>query len=220
MTNQDKTQTRSREREASFADFLKQDGIEEDSFWKGWETAMYAIPPLLKATSFAAYKHRNQRRKDASGTPYINHPLMVIRLMSEVGGLLYKDALIAGVLHDTVEDTDTTPGEIEELFGANVRSLVMEVTDNKNLEKGARKQLQIEHSSHLSPNAKVIKLADKTANVTDIGHIPPTGWSIERRLDYLDWSQKVVAGCRGANPALEMLFDRRVAEARQSIHLH
>jgi len=125
--------------------------------------------------------------------------------------------VIAGVLHDTVEDTDTTPEEIEELFGANVRSLVMEVTDNKALAKSVRKRLQIEHAPHLSPNAKVIKLADKTANVTDLGHLPPIGWSIERRLNYLDWSQRVVAGCRGANSALEMLFDQRVVEARQSM---
>jgi (p)ppGpp synthase/HD superfamily hydrolase len=220
MKNRNKTEAQPRLEHDSFTDYLREADIEERSFWKGWEVATFAIPPLLKATSFAAYKHRDQKRKDVHGTPYINHPLMVIRLMSEVGNLQYKDALVAGVLHDTVEDTDTTPEEIEELFGANVRSLVMEVTDDKDLDKSVRKQLQIEHAPHLSPNAKVIKLADKTANVTDIGHIPPTGWSIERRLDYLDWSQKVVAGCRGANPALEMLFDRRVAEARQSIHLH
>ena len=145
---------------------------------------------------------------------------MVVRLMSEVGGLQYKDALIAGVLHDTVEDTDTTPEEIEELFGANVRSLVMEVTDDKDLDKSVRKQLQIEHAPHLSPNAKAIKLADKTANVTDIGHLPPIGWSLERRIDYLEWSQKVVAGCRGTNQALETLFDLRIAEAKQSMRLN
>lgn len=220
MKNQSKTELRPPEQHESFADSLSHAGIEEESFWKGWEVATFAIPPLLKATSFAAYKHRNQRRKDATGTPYINHPLMVVRLMSGVGRVLHKDALIAGVLHDTVEDTDTTPEEIEELFGADVRSLVMEVTDNKALDKKARKRLQIEHAPYLSPGAKIIKLADKTANVTDIGHIPPTGWSLERRLDYLDWSQKVVAGCRGVNAELERLFDQRVAEAKHSMRLH
>ena len=204
----------------SFADSLNHAVIEEEGFWKGWETAMYAIPPLLKAVSFAAHKHRKQRRKDASSTPYINHPLMVIRLMAEIGGVQYKDALMAGVLHDTVEDTDTTPAEIEELFGETVRGLVMEVTDDKSLSKYARKQLQIAHAPCLSPNAKIIKLADRTANVTDIAHLPPVGWSVERRLEYLTWSQKVVAGCRGANQALETLFDQRVALAKHSMRLH
>ena len=220
MKNRVKSEVRPHERYESFSDELKHYDIEEESFWKGWEVATFAIPPILKATSFAAHKHRNQTRKDATGTPYINHPLMVIRLMSEVGQLHYRDALMAGVLHDTVEDTDTTPEEIEELFGANVRSLVMEVTDNTALVKSVRKRLQIEHAPHLSPHAKVIKLADKTANVTDIGHSPPIGWDVERRLEYLDWCQKVVAGCRGTNQALETLFDQRVAEAKQSMRLH
>ena len=204
----------------SFADSLNHAVIEEEGYWKGWDAASAAIPALLRATSFAAHKHRKQRRKDASGTPYINHPLMVVRLMSEVGGLQYKDALIAGVLHDTVEDTDTTSEEIEELFGETVRGLVMEVTDNKSLSKGVRKHLQITHAPHLSPNAKIIKLADKTANVTDIAHLPPVGWSVERRLEYLNWCQKVVAGCRGANQALETLFDQRIAEAKHAMRLH
>jgi guanosine-3',5'-bis(diphosphate) 3'-pyrophosphohydrolase len=220
MKERSENEAQPRKTYESFADSLNHAVIEEEGFWRGWETAMFAIPPLLKAVSFAAHKHRNQRRKDVSGTPYINHPLMVIRLMSEVGGLQYKDALIAGALHDTVEDTDTTPEEIEELFGEIVCSLVMEVTDDKLLDKGVRKQLQIVHAPHLSPNAKIIKLADKTANVTDIAHLPPIGWSVERRLEYLSWCQKVVAGCRGTNRALEMLFDQRVAEAKHSMHLH
>lgn len=220
MKKRSENEAQSRKTYDSFADSLNYAVIEEEGFWRGWETAMVAIPPLLKAVSFAAHKHRNQRRKDASGTPYINHPLMVIRLMSEVGGLQYMDALIAGVLHDTVEDTDTTPEEIEDLFGANARSLVSEVTDDKALEKNVRKQRQIVNAPNLSPNAKVIKLADKTANVTDIAHLPPIGWSVERRLEYITWCQKVVDGCRGTNPALELLFDQRVAEAKHSMRLH
>jgi (p)ppGpp synthase/HD superfamily hydrolase len=101
-----------------------------------------------------------------------------------------------------------------------VRSLVMEVTDDKTLEKSVRKQMQIEHAPHLSTHAKIIKLADKTANVTDIGHSPPTNWSEQRRIEYLAWSQKVVAGCRGASPELGMLFDERVMEAKQAWRLH
>ena len=172
-----------------------------------------AIPALMEATMFAADKHRGQRRKDAQGTPYINHPIMVVNLMANVGGITDIEALQAGMLHDTVEDTDTSPEEIETRFGYAVRSLVMEVTDDKSLEKQERKRIQIEKAPRLSPRAKVIKLADKIANLTDIIVSPPAHWPPERRQQYVDWSNKVVAGCRGQNERLEEIYDARVMEA-------
>lgn len=220
MKNRKKSSAQSRKYEKMFAKNLRRTMIEEEGYWKGWNAASAAVPDLLTATAFAACKHRDQRRKDKHGTPYINHPIGVVRLMSEVGGIQYKDSLIAGMLHDTVEDTETTPGEIEDLFGPTVSSLVMEVSDDKNLEKAMRKQLQIDHAPHLSPQAKIIKLADKIANVTDISMSPPIGWDLERRIEYMIWAQRVVAGCRGSNAALENLFDRRLIEAKQSILLH
>src|SRR5210317_1712711 len=103
-----------------------------------------AIPALMEATLFAADKHRGQKRKDARGTPYINHPIYVVNLMAGVGGIADIELLQAGMLHDTVEDTDTSPEEIDTCFGYAVRSLVMEVTDDKSLEKQERKRRQIE----------------------------------------------------------------------------
>jgi guanosine-3',5'-bis(diphosphate) 3'-pyrophosphohydrolase len=103
-----------------------------------------AIPALMEAMLFAADKHRGQKRKDAQGTPYINHPIMVVNLMASIGGITDIEALQAGMLHDTVEDTETSPEEIETRFGYAVRSLVMEVTDDKKLEKQERKWRQIE----------------------------------------------------------------------------
>ena len=173
-----------------------------------------AIPALLEATMFAADKHRGQKRKDVQGTPYINHPIMVVNLMANVGGITDIEALQAGMLHDTVEDTDTSPEEIETRFGYAVRSLVMEVTDDKSLEKQERKRIQIEKAPRLSPRAKVIKLADKIANLTDIIVSPPAHWPPERRQQYVDWSKKVIAGCRGHNERLEQIYDARVIEAR------
>ena len=87
------------------------------------------IALILKAASFAASKHKNGKRKDAEETPYINHPLEVARILIEEGGVSEATVLAAAILHDTVEDTRTTPEEIESLFGPVVRDLVMEVTE-------------------------------------------------------------------------------------------
>ena len=172
-----------------------------------------AIPALMEATLFAADKHRGQKRKDAQKTPYINHPIMVVNLMASIGGITDIELLQAGMLHDTIEDTDTSPEEIETRFGYAVRSLVMEVTDDKSLEKQERKRRQIEKAPRLSPRAKIIKLADKVANLTDMIASPPAHWPLERRQQYVDWSNRVIAGCRAHNERLEKIYDARVTEA-------
>jgi guanosine-3',5'-bis(diphosphate) 3'-pyrophosphohydrolase len=170
-------------------------------------TAGFAVPALMRATLFAAEKHRDQRRKDACKTPYINHPIMVANLLANVGRITNLETLQAGLLHDTIEDTDTTADELEEHFGVGVRSLVLEVTDDKSLEKAERKRLQIEHAPHLSPRAKTIKIADKIANLTDILNSPPATWPEKRMQQYVAWSRQVVAGCRGHNRSLEVRYD-------------
>ena len=170
---------------------------------------------ILKATQFAADKHRKQKRKDQAGTPYINHPVGVARMLWEVGSVREIPVLVAALLHDTIEDTGTQPEEIRSLFGEKVLALVLEVTDDKSLDKAMRKQLQIENAAEKSPGAKLIKLADKTSNVYDISHSPPAGWSHERLIEYLDWTEKVVAGLRGTNADLEAHYDSTLAEARR-----
>ena len=170
---------------------------------------------LLAAASFAAKKHRDQRRKGADATPYINHPLAVAETLSDVGGVTNTDILSAALLHDTVEDTGTTLEELEDAFGLAVCKLVEEVSDDKDLPKDERKKSQIEHAPKLSREAKSIKLADKICNVTDVVHNPPTAWSLERRREYLNWSERVIVGCRGSNPALEAHFDELLREGRK-----
>jgi guanosine-3',5'-bis(diphosphate) 3'-pyrophosphohydrolase len=162
---------------------------------------------LLRAIHFAADKHRDQRRKDPEASPYVNHPIAVTELLASVGQVRDLDLLQAGVLHDTVEDTDTTPEEIERAFGPRVRSIVAEVTDDKSLPKKERKRLQVEHAPHLSPEAKQLKIVDKICNVRDVADHPPTDWDDERRREYLDWTEQVVKGCRGVNEALEREYD-------------
>ena len=166
---------------------------------------------LIEAAMFAAEKHRDCRRKDVEATPYINHPIKVASLLAGVGKVDDVEMLQAALLHDTVEDTKTKPKEIEKKFGRNVRDLVMEMTDNKNLKKLKRKRIQIEKAPHLSARAKVIKIADKTANLSDIVDSPPVGWPMKRLQEYVRWSAAVVDGCRGHNEILEALYDATAA---------
>lgn len=174
---------------------------------------------LLKALKFSADKHRDQRRKDQVRSPYINHPIEVAQLLWEIGNVREINVLLAALLHDTIEDTKTAPAEISDLFGDEVLSLVLEVSDDKSLPKAERKRLQIEHAPHRSTGAKLIKLADKTCNVHDVGNSPPEDWSLERRRDYLIWTEQVVAGLRGTNPALETHYDEELAKGRSLLSL-
>jgi guanosine-3',5'-bis(diphosphate) 3'-pyrophosphohydrolase len=164
---------------------------------------------LLKALAFAAHKHRDQRRKDAEASPYINHPIALADVLVNEGGVTDVEVLCAALLHDTLEDTATTHEELVEGFGPRVARIVAEVTDDKALPKNERKRLQIEHAAALSPEAKLVKLADKICNLRDVAERPPASWDLARRREYFDWAKRVVDGLRGAN-AVEM---RRLAAA-------
>ena len=125
--------------------------------------------------------------------------------------------LLAALLHDTIEDTKTTPAELEEHFGPEVALVVGEVTDDKRLSREERKTLQIHHAPHVSPRAKQVKIADKICNVRDVSSNPPATWRLQRRLEYLDWTEKVVRGLRGVNPRLDEVYDRALHEARRTL---
>jgi guanosine-3',5'-bis(diphosphate) 3'-pyrophosphohydrolase len=172
---------------------------------------------LLKAVEFAASKHRDQRRKGADASPYVNHPIGVAYLLADSGGVTDLDTLAAAVLHDTLEDTETTTNELDQLFGSAVRRIVEEVTDDKTLEKSVRKELQVDHARSLSPSAKAVKIADKIMNVRDVTDSPPADWDLARRVEYLDWAERVVAGCRGTNIGLEEIFDQELMRGRATL---
>ncbi len=158
---------------------------------------------ILQAINFAAAKHSQQRRKNAEGSPYINHPIEVAFHLSSVGGVIDEDILIAALLHDTIEDTDTTREEIGLLFGESVAALVSECTDDKSLPKMERKRLQIENAPQKSPGAKMIKIADKTCNLRSILSDPPRDWPLSRQHAYFVWAEKVVSGLLGHNASLD-----------------
>jgi (p)ppGpp synthase/HD superfamily hydrolase len=174
---------------------------------------------FIQAIHFSAVKHRDQRRKDEARSPYINHPIDVTRRLWETGGVRDSTTLLSALLHDTLEDTQTTPQEIRVLFGEDVLTVVLEVSDDKSLPKQKRKRLQIEHAPHISDRAKLVKLADKSANLYDLLYSPPRAWSFERRQRYLLWTEQVVAGLRGTNLALEQSYDEILANGKQILKL-
>jgi GTP diphosphokinase / guanosine-3',5'-bis(diphosphate) 3'-diphosphatase len=162
---------------------------------------------IVRAAAFAAHKHRDQRRKDADATPYINHPLALARILIVEGGISDGATLAAALLHDTIEDTETSPHELELEFGREICAIVEEVTDDKSLPKADRKRLQVEHAAHVSHQAQLVKLADKIANLRDVASSPPDRWDLARRQEYFDWGKRVIDQLRGAHPGLEAVFD-------------
>ncbi|XP_034248287.1 guanosine-3',5'-bis(diphosphate) 3'-pyrophosphohydrolase MESH1 [Thrips palmi] len=162
---------------------------------------------LVKCSNFAAVKHSTQRRKDPAKTPYINHPIGVAYILTEEGGVRDASVIMAAILHDTVEDTDTTLDEIKKEFGHQIAGIVAEVTDDKALPYDERKRLQIVHAPTSSREAKLVKLADKLYNLRDLEKATPEGWSDEKVAEYFKWSSKVVEGLRGTNRQLEASLD-------------
>jgi guanosine-3',5'-bis(diphosphate) 3'-pyrophosphohydrolase len=166
---------------------------------------------VLQAAAFAAEKHRNQRRKDEEASPYINHPIQLAYILVQAD---VEDPVVlaAALLHDTIEDTNTTLDELEIVFGYEITNIVAECSDDKRLTKLERKQAQVDHAAHISHKAKLVKLADKIANVSDMNGAPPAGWSQERKREYYDWAKQVVDRMRGTHAVLESRFDAEYAK--------
>lgn len=165
---------------------------------------------LLQVIQFAAEKHRYQHRKDEI-TPYINHPIEVASLLLEHGETDLV-LLSAAILHDTIEDTNTTEAEIEKLFGPEVLAVVLEVTDAKHLSRPERKKMQVAHAASISRRGKLLKLADKICNISDLISCPPEGWEDSRKIQYFKWSKQVVDQLRGVNESLETHFDNKLRQ--------
>jgi len=166
---------------------------------------------ILKAAHFAAQHHVGQKRKGEAGEPYINHLIEVAELIGSSSTALDTNLVMAGFLHDVVEDTAVTPQELERLFGADVASLVMEVTDDKSLPKEMRKAMQVENAHKQSPRAQTLKIADKISNLRALLSSPPANWSAQRKLEYFEWAHAVVSRLTAPNPALKAEFDRTYA---------
>jgi len=174
------------------------------------------VVALARAYHFAAAAHVHQRRKGAAAEPYMNHLTEVAELVAQATKGKDLEILIAAVLHDTVEDTETSLADLKEVFGERIAGLVAEVTDDKTLPKQTRKELQVEHAARASLGAQIIKLADKTSNLRSLASSPPQGWEEQRMRDYVRWAERVVAPCRSANASLAAEFDQAAAALQGS----
>jgi (p)ppGpp synthase/HD superfamily hydrolase len=171
---------------------------------------------MLRAAAFAARVHATHRRKGAAGEPYVNHVLEVAHILAEHDAP--PAAIIAALLHDTVEDSDGDPepitlARIAAEFGETVAAIVAEVTDDKSLPKEARKALQVRLAPGKSTAAKALKLADKISNLRAITASPPASWDHGRRVEYVGWAGRVAHGLKGTHPALDALFETTYREA-------
>lgn len=171
---------------------------------------------VMRAAVFAARVHAGHRRKGAAQEPYVNHVLEVAEILATHGAPV--PAIVAALLHDTVEDSDadpepTTLAHIAAAFGEDVAGIVAEVSDDKSLPKETRKALQVRLAPKKSDAAKQLKLADKISNLRAISASPPAGWDHGRRVEYVGWAGRVAHGLKGVNPALNALFEQTYRDA-------
>ena len=169
---------------------------------------MSGIIGMARALDFAARRHASQRRKGLSAEPYVNHLTEVALLLAEASGGTDPELVMAGLLHDTIEDTETTREELVEVFGEDVAGLVAEVTDDTTLPREERKRIQVRTAPSKSARARMIKIADKIANLHSIAISPPVGWSVRRKREYVAWAREVVTACGPTSPMLEALFEK------------
>ncbi len=142
---------------------------------------------FFHALQFAALKHRDHRRKNPAKSPYINHPIDVMHFLF-CNGVRDWDALTGALLHDVLEDTETSYSELQSVFGLGIATIVAEVTDDKSKSKHFRKSSQLYFLRFKSRNARLIKIGDKVSNTRDLLDNPPEMWSDLQINGYLHWS--------------------------------
>lgn len=159
------------------------------------------------AAAWAAQAFAGRLRKDAAGSPYVNHLIEVVALLAEAG-VDDPTTLAAGWLHDAIEDVGATHADLARRFGTRVADIVAEVSDDKSLDKQRRKDVQIERAATKSNAARLVALADKVANLRDLDRAPPPDWDHARRVAYFDWSAQVAEAMGEARSNAERrLFD-------------
>jgi guanosine-3',5'-bis(diphosphate) 3'-pyrophosphohydrolase len=172
---------------------------------------------VSEAAELAARRHNGMARKGRGNEPYINHLAEVANLLSAATEGADAELVAAGWLHDSIEDTETTREELAQKFSERVASLVVECTDDMSLPKVERRRLQVVNAPHKSPSAKLIKIADKISNIGARILPDPNAEERDDLVDYTNWAEQVVAGCRGGNAWLDNTFIETVAQARNSL---
>ena len=172
---------------------------------------------VSEAAELAARRHNGMARKGRGSEPYINHLAEVANLLSAETDGADTEHVAAGWPPDTIEDTETTREELALTFSERVASLVVECTDDMSLPKAERRRRQVIDGPHKSSGAKLIKIADKISNISARVHRDPTGEERDDLIDYADWAEQVVNGCRGGNAWLDTKFDQTIAMARSTL---
>lgn len=172
-----------------------------------------AIPRLLEALDFAAQRHSAQRRKGPDAAPYVNHLIEVAALVANVARVEDVEVLIAAVLHDVLEDTPTTSGELCARFGERVCRFVEALSDDKSLPRRRRREITLAELPAMDVLVKVVKLADLTSNIK---LLPPT-WSEEHKREYLEWSEHAARICGPVCQPLAELYWQRAAATRSAL---
>jgi DNA-directed RNA polymerase subunit L len=185
----------------AFADIIN------TAYHKEKSITVQEVDNICAGMEFAADKHRLQTRKNAEKTPYISHLIGVAYNLMSIGEVRDCDVILGALLHDAVEDTQTTFEELESKFGKNVAGYVREVTDDKSLAQEVRKRFQVINASHQSKGAAQIKLADKLYNLNDLLTHPPKDWTQMRIDRYYEWAQSVVDRLPQANDKLLKAVD-------------
>lgn len=174
---------------------------------------MRVLKQVMKAAVFAAQRHQYQRRGGYDKLPYINHLLKVADALIQIGEEEDEILLVAAVLHDIIEDTDTTAAELAREFSKEVADIVTELTDDMSLSHEVRKQLQIEHALSLSTRARKIRLADKASNMIDI-FTYPIDWPLQKKIKYVDNTEAVYQLIQGENTKIDEWVAQTISWAR------
>ncbi len=167
-------------------------------------------PSLGMSDKNTGVKESDQKQSEIWIVGSKRYPLYcrLANVLCNEGHVTDMEVICAALLHDTIEDTATTPSELLREFGPAIRDIVLEVSDDKSItDKAERKRLQVEHAAHASHKAKLVKLADKISNLRDIVVSPPVKWSLDRRQEYFDWAKQVIDRLRGVHAGLERVFD-------------
>lgn len=127
---------------------------------------MHLSDKTLEALEFASLAHRIQTRKGAEHIPYISHPAMVGTILAQEN--FGENIVIAGILHDVIEDTDFGYNDIAERFGKEVADIVQHVSEDKSLHYLERKQKYLDNLKTAPESALAVSMADSMANLMSI----------------------------------------------------
>jgi guanosine-3',5'-bis(diphosphate) 3'-pyrophosphohydrolase len=166
---------------------------------------------LAEALAFAILKHAEcgQLREDGR-TPYGVHPLRVVERLRAFAEVEDEEILIAAALHDVVEDCNVTAAEIEARFGGRIGGVVDELTQRKDEpEAGYADRLQ-----RSSREAKIVKLADRWDNVSEVRKLGLQTFGGVSTVAYLESSQRILEACREGSRRLARYLEDEILATR------